>query len=179
MPLPLGDGVTAKPSGRTRTSTAVPVARSPWGVPAAVRMSTAVSRRPDPAVLDHPRDPIHGADEFGHERRGRCRVEGRRRVHLLNATGAHDADPIGHGERLLLVVRDEQGGDLEPGLQYPDLLAQLDPDLGVERGEGLVEQEHAGFNGQGAGQGDTLLLAAGHLMGVLCASDSRPTISRT
>ncbi len=37
---------------------------------------------------------------------------------------------------------------------------------GVEGGEGLVEEDDLGLRGEGAGQGDALLLAAGELMGV-------------
>ena len=39
-------------------------------------------------------------------------------------------------------------------------------DLGVHGAEGLIEQEHARFGGQGAGDGDALALAAGELVGV-------------
>ena len=80
---------------------------------------------------------------------------------------AHDADPVGHGQRLLLVVGDEQGGGAEPLLQGADLLAQLQPDLGVERGQRLVEQQHVRLDRQRPGQRDALLLAAGQLVRVL------------
>ena len=68
----------------------------------------------------------------------------------------------------------EQRGDLETGLQDADLLAQLHADLGIEGGQGLVEQEHARLNGQGAGQGHPLLLAAGHLVRVLGRLGGQP-----
>jgi len=36
--------------------------------------------------------------------------------------------------------------------------------LGVEVGEGFIEEEALGFDDEGAGEGDALLLAAGHLV---------------
>jgi ABC-type Fe3+/spermidine/putrescine transport system ATPase subunit len=53
---------------------------------------------------------------------------------------------VGHRQGLLLVVRDEQGGDAEPLLQGPDLLPELDADLGIKGGQWLVKQEHAGLD---------------------------------
>ena len=43
--------------------------------------------------------------------------------------------------------------------------AHLHPQLGVQVGEGLVEQQHVRLDAQGAGQGHTLLLAAGQALG--------------
>ncbi len=70
------------------------------------------------------------------------------------------------GQGFFLVVRHEDGGDAERLLQRADLLAQRDADLGVERRERLVEQEHLRLVGDGAGERDALLLAAGELVGV-------------
>lgn len=61
---------------------------------------------------------------------------------------------------------DEHGGDAEGELEAADLLAQVRPYLGVQRGERLVEQEDARAQGERAGEGDALLLAAGHLVRV-------------
>jgi hypothetical protein len=46
-----------------------------------------------------------------------------RRGDLLQPALPHDPDPVGHRQRFLLVMRDEQGGDAEPLLQCADLLA--------------------------------------------------------
>jgi hypothetical protein len=64
-------------------------------------------------------------------------------------------------------VGDEQGGGAEPLLQGPDLLAQLQANLGVQRGQRLVEQQHPGLDRERPGQRDTLLLAARELVRVL------------
>ena len=65
--------------------------------------------------------------------------------------------------RLLLVVRDEHGRDVDLVVQPPQPLAQLGADLGVERAERLVEQQHARLDRQRAGERHALALAAGEL----------------
>ena len=127
----------------------------------------AAQRGDLPAGLQLAGYPAHHADELGHERGSRIGVELIRRGDLLEPALPHDADPVRHGQRLLLVVGDEQSGGAEPLLQGADLLAQLQPDLGVQGGQRLVEQQHPGLDGQRAGQGDALLLAAGELVRVL------------
>ncbi|MNE99838.1 hypothetical protein D3C80_1985710 [compost metagenome] len=47
--------------------------------------------------------------------------------------------------------------------------AQVAADAGVQGAEGLVQQQQTGFDGQGAGQGDALALAAGQLAGIAAA----------
>ena len=106
--------------------------------------------------------PTNSADE----RRGRGGVELRGRRQLLEPAGVHDADPVGDGERLLLVVGDEQRGRADVELDPADLVAQLDPHLGVEGRQRLVEQQHRRLDGERPGQRDPLLLAAGELVGV-------------
>ena len=61
---------------------------------------------------------------------------------------------------------DEQGGDAELGLDPADLVAERQADLGVERRQRLVEQEHLGLHGERPGEGDALLLAARQLVRV-------------
>ena len=103
-------------------------------------------------------------------------LDGRR--DLLEATGVHDADPVGDGERLLLVVGDEQGGGADLDLDPADLVAQLDADLGVERRERLVEEQHRRLDRERAGQRDPLLLATGELAGrSVAACSPSPTRS--
>ncbi len=88
---------------------------------------------------------------------------------LFEPAGLHHGDPVHHRQGLLLVVGDEQGGDAELLLEQPDLLAQGQPHLGVERGERLVEEQHARAQGEGAGRGHALLLSAGELVREPCA----------
>src|SRR6266571_4821236 len=118
------------------------------------------------AVLDVAFNPIGQTYEHGDERRRRSRVNGRRRAQLLQTSLVHHADAVGDGQRLLLVVRDEErrGADLQ--LHAPDLITQAAADLGVERRQGLVEQEDLGLDRERARQGDALLLATGKLVRV-------------
>ena len=88
------------------------------------------------------------------------------RADLLDLARAHDGDAVGDGERLLLVVRDEERRDAELGLDAADLLAQLHAHLRVESRQRLVEQEHAGPGHESPGEGDALLLAARELVRV-------------
>ncbi len=60
------------------------------------------------------------------------------------------------------------------GLQHADLLAQLHAHFGVQGGKRLIEQEDPRLDRQGPRQGHALLLAAGHLVGVLGRFGSEP-----
>ena len=88
-------------------------------------------------------------------------------AHLLHHGVVHDHDPVGHGQGLLLVVGDHDGGDAQLTLDVADLRPELGPHLGVQGGQGLVQQQVGGLEGDGPGQGGALLLAAGHLGGIL------------
>ena len=76
----------------------------------------------------------------------------------------HDGHHVGEDHRLLLVVGDDDGGEVELLLEFaqPDLhgLAQVL----VEGAEGFVEQQDVGPGDDGAGEGGALLLAAGEFV---------------
>ena len=63
-------------------------------------------------------------------------------------------------------MADEDGANALLFEQGADLEDQLHPHLGVDVGEGLVQQHQARLAHQGAGDGHPLLLAAGELMGI-------------
>ena len=86
-----------------------------------------------------------------------------RRADLLDHAVVHHHDAVGHGQRLLLVVRHHDGGDAERPLQRLDLVAQPQPHAGIERRQRLVEQQQAGRGRERARQRHALLLAAGEL----------------
>src|SRR3954453_15557430 len=120
---------------------------------------------PDPGVASG-----HGAgravdppQELADERGGRVVVDLRRPAHLLDPARPHDDDPVGELERLLLVVGDEDGGQAHPLVQLPQPAPQLLPDLGVQRAERLVEQQHPGLDRERPGQRYALALAAREL----------------
>src|SRR5690606_15049979 len=90
-------------------------------------------------------------------------VEVERTADLLDDAVMHDDDLVGHGHRLDLVVGDVDGRRLEALVQFLDLGAHADPQLGVEIRQRLVEQENLWIAHDGAAHGDALALAAGKL----------------
>src|SRR3954471_14555827 len=84
---------------------------------------------------------------------------------LLDLAGIHHGDPIGHRERFLLVVGDEDHGQTEFALQLLQLELHRLPQFLVERTERLVAKQHPRLDHDGAGEGDALLLASGELAG--------------
>ena len=89
-----------------------------------------------------------------------------RRAHLADLAVAHHRDPVGHRQRLALVVGDQDRGGTRFAQGRPDVVAQLHAQRGVERAERLVQQHQRRPRGQRPGQSDALLLAAGELGGV-------------
>ena len=85
---------------------------------------------------------------------------------LQNVSGVHNDDPVRQGDGLLVVVGHDDGGDAQLFLDALDLHLHLHPELGVQVGKGLVQQQDGGTGHQGTSQGHTLLLAAGELPGI-------------
>ena len=88
------------------------------------------------------------------------------RADLLDPALVHHDDAVGELERLFLIVGDEDAGDVDLVVQPPQPSAQFLAHLGVERAEGLVEQQHLRLDRERARQGDALALAAGELRGI-------------
>ena len=103
------------------------------------------------------------AEEMGHERVGRLRVERLGRGHLLQLPLAHDRDAVAHRHGLDLVVGDVEGGGRQPRLQLHDVGPGLDAQRRVEVGQRLVHQEDEGLAHDGPGQRHPLALAAREL----------------
>ena len=76
-------------------------------------------------------------------------------------TAEHDDDAIGQSGKDMEVMCDEQNGHamffLQPGQQLDDLFLHG----GVESGGGFIGDEQGGTGGEGHGDHDTLLHAAG------------------
>jgi hypothetical protein len=83
---------------------------------------------------------------------------------LLDQTVLHDDEPIGDRHGFELVMGHEDGRDLEALLEFPDLLAHDQPQVCIEVGERLVEQQDLRLEAERPGEGDTLLLTAGELV---------------
>ena len=82
---------------------------------------------------------------------------------LLDPAAVHDRDPVGHRQRLLLVVGDVDEGDPDLALDPLQLDLQALAQLQVERAERLVEQQHLRQVDQRPRQRNPLLLAAREL----------------
>ena len=95
-------------------------------------------------------EEIRAADKTRDKGVGGVLVQVALRAHLLHLTVGHDDQSVGHGQRLLLVVRDHHGGEPQLLLQLTDLDAHFMAQLGVEIGQRLVEQQNVGFDHQGA-----------------------------
>ena len=109
----------------------------------------------------------------GHEGRRRTVVDVVRRADLLDLAVVQHHDAIGKLDRLILIVGDEHGGVTGAIVDVAQPAAQLAADLGVERAEGLVEEQDARLDGQRAGERDALALAAGELRGIAASPGRR------
>src|ERR1019366_6521514 len=103
------------------------------------------------------------ADEAGDEQVRRVVVEFQRRADLFGLAGVHDHDLVGHGHGFDLVMGHVNGGGGEPLVQLLDLGAHLHPELGVQVGQRLVEQEYLRVAHDGAAHGHALAPAAREL----------------
>ncbi|GAV35428.1 hypothetical protein ROTAS13_03104 [Roseomonas sp. TAS13] len=111
-------------------------------------------------------EPVRLAQEARHEGAGGAGQDGARRVELLDPSGAQHRHPVGDLHRLLLVVRDEDAGQAQPLVQFPQPAAQAFAHLRIQRREGLVQQQQRGLDRQRPGQGHALPLPAGNLVGI-------------
>ena len=93
-------------------------------------------------------------EKVHHERIGRMIEHLLRRARLFDPAVVHHDDPVGDFEGFFLIVRDEDGRQVNLFVQPAEPLPQLLPHLGVERPERLVEQQHPRLHRQGPGQGD-------------------------
>ncbi len=126
------------------------------------------------------REEVGVADERGGELRTRSAVQLLGGAAVLEPGAVHDGDPVGEGERLDLVVGDVQDGDFgQLAVQSGQFGEHPGAEAGVEGGERFVQEQNPGPDGQRAGDGDALLLAAGGSRGWRSAYAAMPTSSRT
>ena len=138
----------------------------------------ATAHRPEPRIDDRvaaadlqnaAAERIVLADEGGDESRLRLVVDVARDVRLLDHALRHHRDPVGHGQRLALIVGDVDEGDARPPLDRAKLGAHVLAELEVEGGQRLVEQQDLGLDGQRPCDRDPLALTAGQLRNHLFA----------
>jgi len=92
-------------------------------------------------------------------------VEIHRRADLLDDSAVEHGDAIRDRQGFFLVVGHEYRGDAELALQREQFTPHVHPQLRVEVGKRLVEQQHLGLDGDRARHRHPLLLAAGELSG--------------
>src|SRR3546814_6686244 len=95
--------------------------------------------------------------------RRRPAVDVLRGADLLDAAMIHDHHLVRHGQRLFLVMGDEYGGDAQLALDLLELGPHFLTQIGVQRGQGLVEKQYVRLDDDGAGERDALLPDAGKL----------------
>ena len=105
-------------------------------------------------------EQVGGADETGDEGVGRLLVDVAGAADLLDAPLVEDRDPVAEGERLLLVVGDEQERDADVALDLLELHLHLLAQLQVECTQRLVEEQHLRPVHQSPRQRDPLALPA-------------------
>ena len=86
------------------------------------------------------------------------------RAFLDDAPGVHHRETVGHFHRGAHVVGDEDDGEAEFALQFAQQQQDLDLHGGVERGGGLIGEQHLWPAGQGERDHRALAHAAGHLV---------------
>jgi len=86
-----------------------------------------------------------------------------RRAGLDELAVFEDGEAIGDAEGFFLIVGDVDGGEAGGFADAADFAAHFQSQFCVEVTEGFVEQKAGGMNGEGAGEGNALLLAAGEL----------------
>ena len=113
-------------------------------------------------------DEVHlgRAHEAGHELVDGVIVQVLRSIDLLNEAVLHNHDAVAHGHSLSLVVGNVDKGGAQALMQLGNLGSHLSTQLGVQVGEGLVQQEHLGVTDDGAAQGNTLTLTTGQSLGL-------------
>ena len=89
-----------------------------------------------------------------------------RRADLLDLALVHQHHLVGHLQRLLLVVRDEDAGDVQLVVQAPQPAAQLLAHLGVERPNGSSSSSTLRLHASARASATALPLAAGELVRV-------------
>jgi len=127
----------------------------------AVLKPTPVSTADQAIALDAAVEEVGLTDEARAEAAVGALVNLARRTDLHQPALGQDADAVGHGHRLLLVVGDEDTRDPHTPDQADELELGLLADALVERGERLVEQQQARLARQAARQRHALLLSAG------------------
>jgi hypothetical protein len=105
-------------------------------------------------------DDVVVAHEPRDELRRRLRGDRQRVGDLLDPRLVHDHDPVGHRERLFLVVSDVDEHEAELALEVPELDPHPQLQQAIEVAERLVEEQRLRLRDEDARERDPLLLPA-------------------
>jgi len=117
----------------------------------------------DASGLEAAVEKIHAAEEVVYKWISRMVIHFFRRADLLDDAFVHYGDLVRHFKGFLLVVRDEQAGDMHLVVQPSQPSPKLFSDLGVEGAKRLIQQQYFRLHGQCPDQSNTLPLSAGKL----------------
>ena len=116
------------------------------------------------AITHDAMQAVHRSHELGDEAAPGREVDVAGPADLGDLALAHHDDAVAERHRLRLVMGDVDRRHAQSSEQRVDLDAQHVAQLGVERGQRLVEQQHARLGRERAGQGHALLLPARELI---------------
>ena len=123
-----------------------------------------------------------GADQLGHVARPGVGGDLGQVALLAHPARLHHDHPVGEGVGVDGVVGDHDGGRPRAGELAAQVAADLDPGAGVEGGEGLVEQQEHGVDGERPAEGDALGLpareGAGAVAGVVGQAEALEPLGR-
>ena len=86
-------------------------------------------------------------------------------ANLLDHSTVDEDNAVGDFEGFVLIVGDEESGEVGAVVEFAQPAAEVLADFGVECTERLVEQEDLRFDGESAGEGDSLALSTRELGG--------------
>jgi len=130
------DGRRTEVSGETSTFTSSPA----WKL--RPRTAEVIISTSGLAQLHHPdRDQVGGADELGDEAVPGAPVDLLGLPLLDEGAPRHHRDPGGERQRLGLIVGDVERGDPHVAVEPQELEPHLRPQLGVQVGERLVQEQ--------------------------------------
>ena len=104
---------------------------------------------------------LGASDEAGHELVGGIVVQVLGGIHLLHNAVLHNNDTAGHGHSFGLVMGNVDEGCLQSLMQLRDLSTHGNAQLGVQVGQGFVEQADLRLTDDSTSQSNTLALTAG------------------
>ncbi len=116
-------------------------------------------------VFDAAVKQIHVAEKLVHERRGGMMIDLGGGADLFDPALIHHDYAIREFESFFLIMGDEDAGDVEFVVKLAQPASQLGANLGIQRAERLVEQQHTGLDRERARQCDSLSLSARELRG--------------